>query len=465
MPTLPINIAFYGDDFTGSTDAMEALALSGLRTVLFLEPPTQNQLAEFPDVQAVGVAGVSRALPTEEMDAELRPVFAGLYALNPKLIHYKMCSTFDSSPEIGSIGRAIEIGREVFGGNFTPLVVGAPVLGRYVAFGNLFARSGAESEVFRLDRHPTMKHHPVTPMTESDLRLHLAEQTHRSVGLIDVVTLERGQHDSRVKLGTLLQADTDIVLFDTLTDAHLSTIGALLWDQAEHSPPLFTVGSSGVEYALTAHWREAGVLPEPPTIPEPGEVEQIIAVSGSCSPVTRWQIEYAVKQGFVEIALNTDSLLEGATVLRELPSIMQAVAGALMQGKSVLLHTCKGPGDPRIAAATTHLEALGFSGIPGKREMGKRLGRVLGRTLRAILEAGEQVVSIPRIVVAGGDTSGYVAKELGIEALEMIAPVAPGSPLCRVTASTPFLNGKEILFKGGQVGKVSLFEDVRRGIR
>ena len=26
-------LAFYGDDFTGSTDAMEALALSGLRTV------------------------------------------------------------------------------------------------------------------------------------------------------------------------------------------------------------------------------------------------------------------------------------------------------------------------------------------------------------------------------------------------------------------------------------------------
>jgi uncharacterized protein YgbK (DUF1537 family) len=33
-------LAFYGDDFTGSTDAMEALAISGYRTVLFLEPPT-----------------------------------------------------------------------------------------------------------------------------------------------------------------------------------------------------------------------------------------------------------------------------------------------------------------------------------------------------------------------------------------------------------------------------------------
>ena len=39
-------LAFYGDDFTGSTDAMEALALSGLRTVLFLSPPTPELLAQ-----------------------------------------------------------------------------------------------------------------------------------------------------------------------------------------------------------------------------------------------------------------------------------------------------------------------------------------------------------------------------------------------------------------------------------
>ena len=52
-------LAFYGDDFTGSTDAMEALALSGLRTVLFLSPPTLDFLArQFPDLRCIGVSSV-----------------------------------------------------------------------------------------------------------------------------------------------------------------------------------------------------------------------------------------------------------------------------------------------------------------------------------------------------------------------------------------------------------------------
>ena len=33
-------MAFVGDDFTGSTDAMESLARHGIRTVLFTEFPT-----------------------------------------------------------------------------------------------------------------------------------------------------------------------------------------------------------------------------------------------------------------------------------------------------------------------------------------------------------------------------------------------------------------------------------------
>ncbi|HYH56179.1 MAG TPA: four-carbon acid sugar kinase family protein, partial [Anseongella sp.] len=32
-------LAFYGDDFTGSTDALEFLNRAGARSVLFIEPP------------------------------------------------------------------------------------------------------------------------------------------------------------------------------------------------------------------------------------------------------------------------------------------------------------------------------------------------------------------------------------------------------------------------------------------
>ncbi|MCA1686456.1 MAG: four-carbon acid sugar kinase family protein, partial [Planctomycetia bacterium] len=169
-------LTFYGDDFTGSTDAMEALARSGVRAALFLDAPGPGQLTgRFAGLKAVGVAGMARSMSPGQMDTALPPVFERLGRLGAKLLHYKVCSTFDSSPEVGSIGRAIDIGRRTFASPFVPLVVGAPALRRYCLFGNLFATAGGET--FRLDRHPTMRCHPVTPMAEADLRAHLARQT------------------------------------------------------------------------------------------------------------------------------------------------------------------------------------------------------------------------------------------------------------------------------------------------
>ena len=52
-----IRLAFYGDDFTGSTDALEVLAFAGMQTALLLKPPTPEVLAHFPKLDAVGVAG------------------------------------------------------------------------------------------------------------------------------------------------------------------------------------------------------------------------------------------------------------------------------------------------------------------------------------------------------------------------------------------------------------------------
>jgi 3-oxoisoapionate kinase len=47
-------IAFYGDDFTGSTDALECLVAVGLRAVLFTAVPSPEQLARFGGLDALG---------------------------------------------------------------------------------------------------------------------------------------------------------------------------------------------------------------------------------------------------------------------------------------------------------------------------------------------------------------------------------------------------------------------------
>jgi uncharacterized protein YgbK (DUF1537 family) len=414
-----LRLAYYGDDFSGSSDVMEVLAQAGVPTRLYLDPPETVE----PGLEAVGVAGVSRSLPTAEMEGVLRPVFERLKALGPPLVHYKVCSTFDSSPAVGSIGRAIDIGVSVFGGPFVPLVVGAPALGRYVAFGNLFARSGQDSEVYRLDRHPTMSRHPVTPMREADLRRVLAEQTERVVNLVDGAALDGG--DVRLPDG--------VVLFDTAGEHHLAPVGRAVWTAR---PPVFAVGSSGLEYALAAHWREAGDLPDPPAVrAEPAD--RVVVVSGSCSPVTARQIDWATANGFHDIPVSPESWDDAGAVEAIVAEVGRTPA-------SVIVHAARGPDDPRFRPAA---------------DTGPRLGRFLGAILDRVLG------NVRRVVVAGGDTSGYVARELGVRSLEFVAPVAPGSPLCRMDAPGRAADGREICFKGGQVGKGDFFELVRAGRR
>jgi uncharacterized protein YgbK (DUF1537 family) len=452
-------LGFYGDDFTGSTDSMEALARAGLRTALFLEPPTVAQLSRFPGLRAVGVAGVSRSLSPAQMEIELPPIFARLRQLPAPLFHVKVCSTFDSSPEIGSIGRTLDIGQRIFASPFVPLVVGAPILNRFCLFGNLFARSGPESEVFRLDRHPTMSRHPVTPMQESDLRLHLAQQSARQIGLVDALHLDQPESGIEARLKSLLDAGDEIVLFDTFTPEHLVAIGRALWKRADRTRPLFAVGSSGVEYALTSYWQSRGWLPSPPAF-SATSVERAIVVSGSCSPVTARQIDWGLANGFTGIPLDAARLtgetgaeeeaVKEEAVERVVQEAVHAALAAWNGGKGVIVHSCLGPEDPRLAARRQAAPTQ-----PG----GALLGKTLGRILAALLAR----TGVRRAVVAGGDTSGYVARELGIEALEVQTPIAPGSPLCRVYAANPHIDGIEILFKGGQVGKIDMFGSVLKG--
>ncbi len=444
-----LELSFYGDDFTGSTDVMECLCLHGVETVLFLEPPSAELLEKrFPGAKAVGVAGVSRSLNRDEMERELRGKFESLRTLNTPFFHYKVCSTFDSAPEVGSIGLAIEIGMEVFGSTKVPLVIGAPRLKRYVAFGNLFAAAGEEA--VRLDRHPTMGRHPVTPMDESDIRLHLAKQTDQPIDLVDCLALEG---DEKVA-GERYDAIRDgIVLFDTITNSHLPLIGRLLDEGRSEGGVQYVVGSSGLEYCLGAHWLESGKFASPKGEFVAKESELVVAMCGSASPATSGQIEYALDQGYYGIRLDGRLLIDDGRVESEIERCVSESKKALRDGKSVVLYLARGPEDPAIEETRTTAREKGVS------MLGHRLGEAQGRILKRILETS----GLRRACVAGGDTSGYVSKELGIFALEMAASIAPGGPLCKASSDDPAFDGIEIALKGGQVGVPQFFEQVRRG--
>jgi 3-oxoisoapionate kinase len=443
-------LAFYGDDFTGSADVMEVLQWAGVPTILFLAPPTPEQFDSFPRFEAFGVAGTSRSMSPNAMELELTPILQLLRESGANLVHYKTCSTFDSSPEIGSIGKAIEIGRSVFGPRLIPVMIGAPNLGRYQVFGNLFARSGLDTEPFRLDRHPTMKHHPITPMMESDMRVHLSAQTNLRIGLYDILKFDG---DAICGSDFANENSNDILLFDVLFSEHLTKIGSILDAMAKPDAPNFVVGSSGIEYALTAHWANKadanqGKNATATTRPTYGSVEQLVVITGSCSPVNDRQIAWAEGHGFETLAIDTSRLIDETTSDSEIESLINRSLERLNRDANLILHTSRGPSDPRIVATLQAMRAMGLSELEIRLHSGEFLGPKLGRVLKGILSER----SFSRVGVAGGDTSGFIARELGLTALEAIAPVAPGSPLCRAYAPNA-LDGVEFFFKGGQVGK------------
>jgi uncharacterized protein YgbK (DUF1537 family) len=441
-------LSFYGDDFTGSTDALEQLSLAGIRAALFIEVPTPAQLKRFPGLQAVGVAGITRALGPDAMKRELTPALKKLKALGSRHVHYKVCSTFDSSPKVGNLGCVLDVAARVFHSPFVPLLVGAPVLGRYCVFGNLFARFGIGSngQIHRLDRHPSISKHPVTPMTEADLRLHLAKQTKKKIVLFDIRQLALSGKDCRGALKGVLADKPDVVLFDVLYANQLPRIGGLIDSYASMPRPLFSIGSSGIETALAEHWKQNW----PTAFRSPRfarkAVNLILVGSGSCSPVTGGQITWALKHGFVEVVLKASAVVSEKSRTREIVRATASAVRLLREGRSVIVHTARRGPDNRITTKLKH----GTAHI---------LGIALGEVLRSTMQQTE----IQRLCIAGGDTSSFAARALGIEALQMISPLTPGGPLCRVSAPNSPVDGAEVVFKGGQVGPENYFDIVKRG--
>ncbi len=419
---------WYGDDFTGSTDVLERLGLAGMPTVLFTGLPSDEDWEDFSHCRAIGIAGESRSRSPEWMDRNLPHVYARMRRMGAPINHYKVCSTFDSSPQVGNIGRALELGLQAFERNFAPVVVGAPYLGRWVVFGNLFAAD--RGQVFRIDRHPNMRNHPVTPMREADLRLHLAAQTRLLTGLVDLAAFQLGE--ARTRLDEELERGAQAVVFDGADEAMLAETGRVLLELAAEKP-LFAVGSSGLTFGLITQWRSKGWIAPAPELAEPAPVDRLLVLAGSCSPATARQTAWAGQNGFSLWRVGPETQWE---------KLRADTLHALASGASVVLYTAMGQQEK-------------------SNQYDEEFSARLGKELRGLLLAS----GLRRAVVAGGDTSTHAVKQLGLRALTFAAPLVPGAPLCKGHAKASPLDGLELVLKGGQIGPENFFAWVRDGRR
>lgn len=441
-------IAWYGDDFTGSAAVMEVLSFAGIASVLFTDIPDAALAARFARCRAIGIASTARSHGPDWMVANLPAPLSWLHATGADLLHYKLCSTFDSSPTLGSIGRALEVALTIRPAAAIPLLTAAPQMRRWQAFGHLFA--GSPDGVFRLDRHPVMSRHPATPMDDSDLLCHLARQTALPSALIDLDALAT---DPQSRWDAARRHGARILSIDSIDAATEAAAGRLIWENRKDCS--LVAGSQGVEYALVRHWQGIGLIPAPPPAPSAGPVARIAAVSGSVSPVTAAQIAWAGANGFALLPFDaTTACTGGAALGAEEARLTAAATGAALRGQSPLIHSAAGHDDPAVARFRAALSTTRTPPETANRRLGEALGRILSATLRA--------TGITRAVISGGDTSGHALRQLDLRALTALAPTLPGAALCTAHGAAPH-DGLQIALKGGQMGSPDYFGWIRAG--
>lgn len=369
-------IGAIGDDFTGSGDLANMIAKTGMETRLYAGALPDRAGGE----AAAVVALKTRTLPVAEAVAQSLDAMRWLRGQGAERILFKYCSTFDSTPE-GNIGPVAEALADELGADQVLFVPSFPDTGRTVYQGHLFVGD-------RLLSESPLAHHPLTPMSDPDLRRWLGHQTRQPVGHLPLAAL-RGPDP-----GGALAGAGRFVIADAIDDQDIDRLGRLARDAR-----LITGGSAigaGLARALGAT-REAarGWV---------GSDGPAVLLSGSCSDATLAQISAYPGPHRV---LSVEEALAAAD------GFIAALADwAMAQPAPALIAASQAAGAVRAAQAAH-----------GRARVAEAIETTFARLAAALRDRG-----VTRFVVAGGETSGAVATGLGIEAFDIGPEIAAGVP-------------------------------------
>lgn len=382
-----IGLGCIADDFTGATDLAGLMVRAGLDVSLRIGLPDAKASPQSP-IEIVALK--SRMGPVEEAVAISRQALAWLQRGGAERVYFKYCSTFDSTPR-GNIGPVASALLADLGGSQTVYCPAFPENGRRVFMGHLFV--GRD----RLDESP-MKDHPLTPMRDSSLLRLLAPQIGEAPGLIDRPLIARGPEAIRAAMAGLARH----LIADAIDDEDIATLAAACQHLA------VTTGGSAFGAALGAELARSGLpLKRDANRAPPGIGEGQITLSGSCSAMTRAQVQnYSARAGVLSLKLDPVRLAADGPA--------EAVAWLARQpvGAPKLVYATAEPAE--VAAAQERL---------GVEQSGKVVEDALAEIARAAHRLGTR-----RFVVAGGETSGAVAGALGVRSVTIGAEIAPGVP-------------------------------------
>lgn len=384
-----MKVGVIADDFTGASDIALTLAEGGMATALVTGD------GPIPDCDAAVIALKSRTAPVAEAIADSLTALDRLSGAERIIL--KVCSTFDSTPD-GNIGPVAEALGAAMGADRSLVCPAFPEAGRRVFMGHLFVGDVPLNE-------SGMQDHPLTPMTDSDLRRVMAAQSNWPVGHVPWTSM-RG--------GVVSMDGPGHWIADAVEEADLIAMG--------HAGARLMVGGSGIALGLPDALGQSGAA-----APWQAATGQGLILSGSCSRATRGQVaawsgprrEVTAAEA-VEARVTPQDLVNWAAGQVDAPLIFSSA-------------------DPETVRAA-------------QSEFGTEVVSTALETLFAETAALAVAGGLGRLIVAGGETSGAVVSRLAPGALHVGPRLAAGVPALRTS------EGLALALKSGNFGEVDFFQ-------
>lgn len=401
------------DDVTGGTDVGLSFTKAGLSTlVIFGQPQPADDVASH---QVVVIALKTRTMPPADAVRDSLTAAQWLRDRGATQLFFKYCSTFDSS-SVGNIGQVSDALADLQDARITVVVPASPEHRRTQYMGNLFVAQQPLAE-------SPMKHHPLTPMRDSNVVRLLGSQTSRAIALVPHEKVRQGASAVRQQLDTLKSTGIRYAVIDAITPEDLAAVG-----QACRQDALLT-GAAGLAAGLGTAL--SIVIGRGPSHGGPVGAAPAAVLAGSCSARTREQVAYMRDRApsyFLDARTTPDPAALAAAAL--------SWVDTLDTGACPLIYSSM---EPEALAATQH--ALGVA------QSAAILETATGIIARGLRERG-----IRRLIIAGGETSGAVVDALGIRGGTIGQEMAPGVPWIYTTDGSPLA----LLLKSGNFGQKDL---------
>jgi uncharacterized protein YgbK (DUF1537 family) len=413
------------DDLTGATDLANNLVRAGMRVVLTVDVPGQDDTI---DADAVVIALKSRTIPAAEAVEQSLQSCRWLRKQGARQIYFKVCSTFDSTAQ-GNIGPVIEALMDELDCDFSVVVPAFPDNDRTVFKGHLFVGNVLLSD-------SGMRNHPLTPMTDAYLvrflQTQLATYCGRKVGLIDYRSVAQSASAIAQRIDTLRAEAVSIAIADAVSNEDLQRLAAAL-----HSAPLVTA-SSGLGIGLPEQW---GFIPSPKASELPRTSGRRAIISGSCSTATNAQVLDFIHGGGVARALDPVKLASNLDAQIEETLCWADSRWSIDPALPLLVYSTA-----ETAAVQSAHDALGAA------QSGEIVEHALSTVIRGLVAQGAR-----RIIVAGGETAGVCVRALELQQMQIGPQIDPGVPWCYATSARNNAVGLHIALKSGNFGSQDFF--------